>query len=72
MKEYKERFIWNKLINKLKEDFTEKISRNLNEMLIDSSDDGDDINRNNEEMMPNYNSLYNENFLDDNDMILDD
>ena len=71
MKEYKERFIWNKLINKLKEDFTEKISRNLNEMLIDSSD-GDDINRNNEEMMPNYNSLYNENFLDDNDMILDD
>ena len=72
MKEYKERFIWNKLINKLKEDFTEKISRNLNEMLIDSSDDGDDINRNNEEMMPKYNSLYNENFLDDNDMILDD
>ena len=72
MKEYKERFIWNKLINKLKEDFKEKISRNLNEMLIDSSDDGDDINRNNEEMMPNYNSLYNENFLDDNDMILDD
>ena len=71
MKEYKERFIWNKLINKLKEDFTEKISRNLNEMIIDSSD-GEDINRNNEEMMPNYNSLYNENFLDDNDMILDD
>ena len=71
MKEYKERFIWNKLINKLKEDFTEKISRNLNEMIIDSSD-GEDINRNNEEMMPNYNSLYNENFLDDNDIILDD
>jgi hypothetical protein len=71
MKEYKERFIWNKLINKLKEDFTEKISRNLNEMIIDSSD-GEDINRNNEEMMPKYNSLYNENFLDDNDMILDD
>ena len=72
MKEYKERFIWNKFIDKVKEDFKEKISRNLNEMLIDSSDDGDDINRNNEEMMPNYNSLYNENFLDDNDMILDD
>ena len=71
MKEYKERFIWNKFINKLKEDFKEKISRNLNEMLIDSSDE-EDINRNNEEMMPNYNSLYNENFLDDNDMILDD
>ena len=46
MKEYKERFIWNKLINKLKEDFTEKISKNLNEMIIDSSD-GEDINRNN-------------------------
>jgi hypothetical protein len=71
MKEYKERFIWNNFINNLKEDFKEKITRNLNEMLIDSSD-GDDINRNNEEMMPNYNSLYNENFLDDNDMILDD
>ena len=71
MKEYKERFIWNKFINKLKEDFKEKISRNLNEMLIDSSDE-EDINRNNEEMMPKYNSLYNENFLDDNDMILDD
>jgi len=71
MKEYKEKFIWNKFINKLKEDFKEKISGNLNEMIIDSSD-GEDINRNNEEMMPNYNSLYNENFLDDNDMILDD
>jgi hypothetical protein len=71
MKEYKERFIWNKFINKLKEDFKENISGNLNEMIIDSSD-GDEINRNNEEMMPNYNSLYNENFLDDNDMILDD
>ena len=71
MKEYKERFIWSKFINKLKEDDKEKINRNLNEMLIDSSDE-DDINRNNEEMMPNYNSLYNENFLDDNDMILDD
>jgi ribosomal protein S17E len=71
MKEYKERFIWNKFINKLKEDFKENISGNLNEMIIDSSD-GEDINRNNEEMMPKYNSLYNENFLDDNDMILDD
>ena len=71
MKEYNERFIWNKFINKLKEDFKENISGNLNEMIIDSSD-GDEINRNNEEMMPNYNSLYNENFLDDNDMILDD
>ncbi len=71
MKEYKERFIWNNFINKLKENYKEKISGNLNEMIIDSSD-GDDINKNNEEMMPNYNSLYNENFLDDNDMILDD
>ena len=71
MKEYKERFVWNKFISMLKEDYKEKISGNLNEMIIDSSD-GDDINRNNEEMMPNYNSLYNENFFDDNDMILDD
>lgn len=71
MKEYKERFIWNNFINKLKENYKEKISGNLNEMIIDSSD-GDDINKNNEEMMPNYNSLYNETFMDDNDMILDD
>ena len=70
MKEYQEKFIWNNFINKLKEDFKEKINQ-INEMIIDSSDE-ENFNGNNEEMMPNYNSLYNEAFMDDNDMILDD
>lgn len=69
MKEYEEKFIWSKFLNKLKEDFVKKINKNIEDMLIDSSDE-DNIDGNN--MMPNYNSLYNETFLDDNDMILDD
>ena len=71
MKEYEEKFIWSKFINKLKEDFAKKINKNIEEMLVDSSDE-DNIDGNNIGMMPNYNSLYNETFLDDNDMILDD
>lgn len=69
MKEYEEKFIWSKFLNKLKEDFVKKINKNIEDMLIDSSDE-DNIDGNN--MMPNYISLYNETFLDDNDMILDD
>lgn len=71
MKEYEEKFIWSKFINRLKEDFEKKINKNIEEMLVDSSDE-DNIDGNNIGMMPNYNSLYNETFLDDNDMILDD
>lgn len=69
MKEYEEKFIWSKFLNKLKEDFVKKINKNIEDMLIDSSDE-DNIDGNN--MMPNYISLYNETFFDDNDMILDD
>lgn len=72
MKEYKEKFIWNDFINKLKENnVKEKYNRNINEMIVDSSEE-EIIGGNNEEAMPNYNSLYNDTFLDDNDMILDD
>ena len=70
MKEYKEKFIWNKFLNMLREQFLQK-NKNLTEMIVDSSDE-ENIDGNNEEVMPNYNSLYNETFLDDNDMILDD
>jgi hypothetical protein len=70
MKEYKEKFIWNKFLNMLREQFVQK-NKNLTEMIVDSSDE-ENIDGNNEEVMPNYNSLYNETFLDDNDMILDD
>jgi len=70
MKEYKEKFIWNKFLNMLREQFVQK-NKNLTEMIVDSSDE-ENIGGNNEEVMPNYNSLYNETFLDDNDMILDD
>jgi len=66
MKEYKEKFIWNKFIEKLKKDSTDKIDKEISEMIIDSSDEDNDG------AMPKYNSLYNDNFLDDNDMILDD
>ena len=71
MKEYKEKFIWNKFLNKLRDDFVQKMNKNLTEMIVDSSDE-ENCEGNNEEMMPNYNSLYNETFMDDNDMILDD
>ena len=70
MKEYKEKFIWNIFLNKLRECYVEKENKNLNEMIVDSSDDN--IDGNNEEVMPNYNSLYNKSFIDDNDMILDE
>ena len=46
MKEYQEKFIWNNFINKLKEDFKEKINQ-INEMIIDSSDE-ENFNGNNE------------------------
>jgi len=65
MKEYKEKFIWNKFIEKLKKDSTDKIDKEISEMIIDSSDEDNDG------AMPKYNSLYNDNFFDDNDMILD-
>ena len=71
MKEYKEKFIWNKFLDKLKNISKDKINKNIVEMIVDSSDE-ENIDGNNIEMMPNYNSLYNETFMDDNDMILDD
>ena len=66
MQEYKEKFIWNKFIEELKKKMKGKINKEISEMLIDSSDED------NEGAMPKYNSLYNDNFFDDNDMILDD
>ena len=71
MKEYKEKFIWNKFLDQLKNISVGKINNNIVEMIVDSSDE-ENIDGNNIEMMPNYNSLYNETFMDDNDMILDD
>ena len=65
MQEYKEKFIWNKFIEELEKKMKEKINKEISEMLIDSSDED------NEGAMPKYNSLYNDNFFDDNDMILD-
>ena len=65
MQEYKEKFIWNKFIEELKKKMKGKINKEISEMLIDSSDED------NEGAMPKYNSLYNDNFFDDNDMILD-
>ena len=65
MQEYKEKFIWNKFIEEFKKKTKEKINKEISEMLIDSSDED------NEGDMPKYNSLYNDNFFDDNDMILD-
>ena len=69
MQEYKEKFIWNKFIEKMKKDMKErvnKINKEISEMIIDSSEEenGND--------MPKYNSLYNTNFLDDINMILED
>ena len=63
MQEYKEKFIWNKFIMKEK---VNKINKEISEMIIDSSEEenGND--------MPRYNSLYNANFLDDINMILED
>ena len=69
MQEYKEKFIWNKFIEKMKKDMKEKvnkINKEISEMIIDSSEEenGNDL--------PKYNSLYNTNFLDDINMILED
>ena len=55
MQEYKEKFIWNKFIEKIKKDMKEKvnkINKEISEMIIDSSEEenGND--------MPRYNSLY--------------
>ena len=66
MKEYREKFIWGNFIEKIKKDMNEKIKKEINDMIIDSSDDENETN------MPKYNSYYNDNFLDDNDMILDE
>ena len=69
MQEYKGKFIWNKFIEKIKKESKENINiinKELNEMTIDSNDEE------NGDTMPKYNSLYNDNFFDDNDMILDD
>ena len=72
MEEYKEKFIWNKFLEKLRVKHAEKINKNIVEMIVDSNDE-ENIDVNNMEMMPNYNSLYNETFMeDDNEMILDD
>ena len=69
MQEYKEKFIWNKFMEKLKKDMKEKvnkINKEISEMIIDSSEEeyGNDMSK--------YNSLYNANFLDDIIMILED
>ena len=69
MQEYKEKFIWNKFIEKMKKDKKErvnKINKEISEMIIDSSEEeyGNDMSK--------YNSLYNANFLDDIIMILED
>ena len=50
MQEYKEKFIWNKFIEKMKKDMKEKvnkINKEISEMIIDSSEEenGDDIIR---------------------------
>ena len=72
MEEYKEKFIWNKFLEKLRVKHAEKINKNIVEMIVDSNDE-ENIDVNNMEMMPNYNSLYNETFMEyDNEMILDD
>ena len=69
MQEYKGKFIWNKFIEKIKKESKENINiinKELNEMTIDSNDEE------NGDTMPKYNSFYNDNFFDENDMILDD
>ena len=60
-------------MDNIRESFVKKININksLEEMIIDSSDENN-IGDDKIEKMPNYNSLYNETFMDDNDMILDD
>lgn len=67
MKEYKERFIWNNFINYLKSK-NENIIDTIDEMSVDSQEmeKGDDV-------IDKCGSLYEgENFLDNDDMILDD
>ena len=73
MKEYKEKFIWSNFIEKLKKnDIKEYSYKYLADMIVDSSEEDINNGNNEEVMMPNYNSLYNCTFLEDNDMILDD
>lgn len=71
MQEYKKKFIWKEFLDKIKEDAVKNINKSIEEMIVDSSDK-ENIEVDKEEKMPNYNSLYNETFMDDNDMILDD
>jgi hypothetical protein len=69
MQEYKEKFIWNKFIEKMKKDMKEKvnkINKEISEMIIDSSEEE------NGNVMLKYNSLYNANFLNIINMILED
>ena len=71
MQEYKQKFIWKEFLDKIKEDAVKNINKSIEEMIVDSSDkENNEVDK--EEKMPNYNSLYNETFMDDNDMILDD
>lgn len=71
MQEYKQKFIWKEFLDKIKEDAVKNINKSIEEMIVDSSDkENAEVDK--EEKMPNYNSLYNETFMDDNDMILDD
>ena len=71
MQEYKQKFIWKEFLDKIKEDAVKNINKSIEEMIVDSSDK-ENVEIDKEEKMPNYNSLYNETFMDDNDMILDD
>ena len=71
MQEYKNKFIWKELLDKIKEDVAKNNNKSIEEMIVDSSDK-ENVEIDKEEKMPNYNSLYNETFMDDNDMILDD
>jgi hypothetical protein len=71
MQEYKQKFIWKEFLDKIKEDAVKNINKSIEEMIVDSSDK-ENVEVDKEEKMPNYNSLYNETFMDDNDMILDD
>ena len=71
MKEYKAKFIWSKFLDKIKEDAIKKFNKSIVEMIVDSSED-ENFEEDKTQQMPNYNSFYNETFMDDNDMILDD
>lgn len=57
MQEYKEKFIWNNFLNYLKRN-DKNIIENLDEMSVDSQEI--------------ENNIYDEEFLEENEMILDD